>query len=34
MEHDKQKQRRKNVILGWSIGILTILFYAATIYFQ
>ena len=34
MEQSKQKQRRKNLVIGWSIGILTILFYAAAIYFH
>ena len=34
MEQDKQKQRRKNVVIGWSMGILTIIFYAAAIYFH
>lgn len=34
MEQDKQKQRRKNLVLGWSIGILAIIFYVAAIYFR
>jgi hypothetical protein len=34
MENDKQKQRRKNLIVGWSIGILAIILYAASIYFN
>lgn len=34
MEQNKQKQRRKNLIIGWSIGVLTIIFYAAAIYFH
>ena len=34
MEQDKQKQRRRNLIIGWSMGILTIIFYTAAIYFH
>lgn len=34
MEQDKQKQRRKNLLLAWSIGLLALVFYVATIYFQ
>ena len=34
MEDDKQKQRRKNLLLGWSIGILAVILYLASIYFS
>jgi hypothetical protein len=34
MEQDKEKQRRKNLLVGWTIGILAIIFYAASIYFN
>jgi hypothetical protein len=34
MEQAKQKQRRKNLQVGWTIGILAIIFYAAAIYFN
>ncbi len=34
MEQDKQKQRRKNLIVGWSIGALAVILYAASIYFN
>ncbi len=34
MEQDKEKQRRKNLLVGWTIGILAIIFYVASIYFN
>ena len=34
MEQEKQKQRRKNLVIGCAMGILTIIFYAAAIYFH
>ncbi len=34
MEDEKQKQRRKNLLLGWSIGILAVILYLASIYFS
>jgi hypothetical protein len=34
MEQEKQKQRRKNLLVGWAIGILAITFYVAAIYFN
>lgn len=34
MEQDKEKQRRKNLLVGWSIGVLAILLYIAAIYFN
>jgi hypothetical protein len=34
MEQDKAKQRRKNLMVGWTIGIIAIIFYAAAIYFN
>jgi len=34
MEQDKEKQRRKNLLVGWTIGILAVIFYAASIYFN
>lgn len=33
MEQDNEKQRRNNLRVGWSIGILVIILYAASIYF-
>ena len=34
MEQDKQKLRRKNLIVGWSIGLLAIVLYVVAIYFN
>jgi hypothetical protein len=34
MEHDKEKQRRKNLLVGWTIGILAVIFYAASIFYK
>jgi hypothetical protein len=34
MEHDKEKQRRKNLLVGWTIGILAVVFYAASIFYK
>ncbi len=31
---EQQKQRRKNLLVGWAIGIFAIIFYAAAIYFN
>ncbi len=33
MEQDKQKLRRKNLILGWTIGILAVALYVSAFYF-
>jgi hypothetical protein len=33
MEQDNDKQRRNNLRVGWSIGILVVILYAASIYF-
>jgi len=33
MEKDSEKQRRNNIRVGWSIGILAVILYAASIYF-
>lgn len=33
MEQDNEKQRRNNLRVGWSIGILVVILYAASIYF-
>ena len=33
MEQDNEKQRRNNLRVGWSIGILAVILYAASIYF-
>jgi hypothetical protein len=34
MEQDKQKLRRKNLLVAWSIGILAVALYLAAIYFN
>lgn len=34
MEQDKQKQRRKNLLVGWAMGLLALALYAAAIYFN
>lgn len=34
MEQDKQKLRRKNLLVAWSIAILVVVLYAAAIYFN
>jgi hypothetical protein len=34
MENDKDKQRRKNLLVGWTIGILAVVFYAASIFYK
>jgi len=34
MEQDKQKLRRKNLLVGWSIGLLAIMLYVVAIYFN
>jgi hypothetical protein len=34
MEQDKQKQRRKNLIVGWTIGILALGLYVVSIFFK
>jgi hypothetical protein len=34
MEQDKQKSRRKNLLVGWSIGLLAIVLYVVAIYFN
>ena len=34
MEQDKQKLRRKNLIVGWSIGVLAVVLYVVAIYFN
>lgn len=31
---EQKKQRRKNLMVGWTIGIIAIIFYAAAIYFN
>ena len=33
MKQDNEKQRRNNLRIGWSIGILAVILYAASIYF-
>lgn len=33
MEQDNEKQRRNNLRVGWSIGILVVILYAVSIYF-
>jgi hypothetical protein len=33
MEQDKEKQRRNNLRVGWSIGILVVILYVASMYF-
>lgn len=33
MEQDNEKQRRNNLRVGWSIGILALILYVASIYF-
>ena len=34
MKQDKQKIRRKNLLVGWSIGLLAIVLYVVAIYFN
>jgi hypothetical protein len=34
MDQTKHRQRRKNLLVGWSIGILTIILYVAAFYFR
>ena len=34
MEQDKQKQRRKNLLVGWAIGILAVILYTSTIFYR
>jgi hypothetical protein len=34
MENDKDKQRRKNLLVGWTIGILAVVFYATSIFYK
>ena len=34
MEQHKQKLRRKNLLVGWSIGLLAIMLYVVAIYFN
>jgi hypothetical protein len=34
MEQDKQKLRRKNLLVGWSVGILAVALYVAAFYFN
>ncbi len=33
MEQDKQKQRRKNLLVGWTIGILAVILYVVSIFY-
>ena len=33
MEQDNEKRRRNNLLVGWSIGILAVILYVASIYF-
>jgi hypothetical protein len=33
MEQDKKKLRRKNLIVGWTIGILAVALYVSAFYF-
>ena len=33
MEQDKQKLRRKNLILGWTIGVLAVALYVSAFYY-
>jgi hypothetical protein len=33
MKQDDEKQRRNNLRVGWSIGILVVILYASSIYF-
>ena len=34
MEQDQQKLRRKNLLVGWSVGLLAIVLYVVAIYFN
>jgi hypothetical protein len=34
MEQDRQKQRRKNLLVGWSIGIFAVILYVFTIFYS
>jgi hypothetical protein len=34
MDQDKQKLKRKNLLVGWSIGILAVALYVAAFYFN
>lgn len=33
MEDNKEKQRKKNLLIGWSIGIFALVLYVFTIFF-
>ena len=33
MKQDEKEQRRKNMLVGWTIGVLAIALYVAAIYF-
>jgi hypothetical protein len=33
MEQDNQEQRRKNLLVGWTIGILVIILYVTSIFY-
>lgn len=33
MEQDNQKQRRKNLLVGWAIGILALILYVTSIFY-
>ena len=33
MDPDKNEQRKKNLLVGWTIGVLAIVLYAASFYF-
>jgi hypothetical protein len=34
MENDQEKQRRKNMLVGWAIGILAVGLYAVSIFLK
>lgn len=34
MEHDKEKQRRKNLLVGWTIGALAVILYFTSIFYK
>jgi hypothetical protein len=34
MDNDKDKQRRKNLLVGWSIGLLAVVLYVASIFYK
>ena len=34
MEHNKQKLKRKNLLVGWSMAVIAVVLYVAAIYYK